>query len=94
MPDLHIVLHTSGVAVGRRHPLHRGDPEVYSPVALRQMAHLHLTPQPAFFVDATSSPAHVAKRVCTLLDSKVFKVSEAQIEGMEHLLKPNPELNH
>ena len=35
LPDLTLVLHTSGVAVGRRHPHHRHDPEAYSQVALR-----------------------------------------------------------
>ncbi len=40
LPDLTLVLHTSGIAVGRRHPHHRDHPEEYSQVALRQMAAL------------------------------------------------------
>ena len=37
LPHLTIVLHTSGRAVGLRHPLFRGTPEDYSPVALAHM---------------------------------------------------------
>ena len=40
LPDLTICLHTSCIAIGRRHPNHRHDPEQYSPTALMQMAAL------------------------------------------------------
>ncbi len=37
LPHLTLVLHTSGVTVGRRHPTARGKPEEYSSLALQQM---------------------------------------------------------
>ena len=37
LPQLTIVLHTSGRAVVLRHPLFRGKPGAYSPVALAHM---------------------------------------------------------
>lgn len=33
-PTFTIILHTSGVAIGRRHPLHRTTPELYAPTAI------------------------------------------------------------
>lgn len=90
LPHLHIVLHTSGVAVGRRHPHFRDDAESYSPVALRQMTHLNLLPRPCFYVDASVTPPLVAKRCLAVLDQKVFRVDSATLDGLEHFTKPNP----
>ena len=103
LPDLTLVLHTSGVAVGRRHPHHRDDPETYSQVALRQMAALQFLPQPCLYVDASVGPVQVAQRVTLILNTKVFKsetchatphceqANQAEVEGMQHLLVPNPD---
>lgn len=44
-------------------------------------------------MDATPPPAVISKRVLTLLGGKVFRVSEAQIEGMQHLLQRVQGLN-
>ncbi len=76
LPDVTISLHTSGVTVGRRHPLWHHRPEQYSPHALQQMMQLqHLHP-PTFYVDASTTPAGLAKRVLAMLQSKVFRVEE------------------
>lgn len=85
LPDLTIVLHTAGRTVGARHPLHRSQPDQYSPTALSQMQHLHLVDDPAFHVDATADPSTVCKRVQRLLSARVFRVCEAELEGMQHL---------
>lgn len=76
--------------MGRRHPDHGKNPEAYSPIALRQISHLALLHRPAFFVDASTTPPEVARRVLTILDSKVFRVDQATMEGLDHLLTPNP----
>jgi hypothetical protein len=90
LPDLTFVLHTSGVAIGRRHPHHRQQPEEYSQVALRQMAALQFLPQPCMYVDASVEPVRVAQRIATLLNTKVFRAESAEVEGMQHLLVANP----
>jgi hypothetical protein len=90
LPDLTFALHTSGVSVGRRHPLHRHQPEQYSPTALAQMSALQFLPQPCIFVDATVDAVAVAQRVTTVLNTKVFRAEKAEIEGMGHLLAANP----
>ena len=41
---------------------------------------------PTFYVDATQRAADVAKRVKRLLGSKVFRILNTTMEGMEHLL--------
>ena len=90
LPDLTICLHTSGVAIGRRHPQHRHDPEKYSPIALMQMAALQYLPQPCIFVDAGVPPIKVADRVSNILNTRVFRVESAELDGMQHLLSTNP----
>lgn len=90
LPHLHVVLHTSGVAIGRRHPHFRDDPESYSPLALRQMTHLNLLARPCFFVDASVAPPLVAKRAIAVLEKKVFRVDSATLDGLEHLTRGNP----
>lgn len=41
-------------------------------------------------MDASTTPPEVARRVLTILDSKVFRVDQATMEGLDHLLTPNP----
>jgi hypothetical protein len=96
LPDVTLALHTSGVTVGRRHPLWQGSPELYSPYALQQMMQLQHLHAPTFYVDATTSPQGLSKRVLAMLTTKIFKVAEAntackavestRLEGMDHLL--------
>jgi hypothetical protein len=90
LPTFHIVLHTAGITVGRRHPKLHGSPEQYSPYALRQMGLLAHLPAPSFSVDATPSTDIVATRVQHILEKKVFRVQEisaekAEVQGMEHV---------
>lgn len=93
LPHLTLVLHTSGVAVGRRHPTAHERPEEYSPVALQQMQALQHLQAPTFHVDATPKPPELAKRVKRLLGSKVFRVLTTTMEGMEHLLPGKEQLS-
>ena len=85
LPHLTIVLHTSGVGVGRRHPTHHKQPDEYSPHALQQMRNLHHLQGPTFHVDASPRPADLTRRVKGLLQSKVFKVLTTTMDGMDHL---------
>ena len=90
MPAFHIVLHTTGVTVGRRHPTLHTTPEQYSPHALRQMGLLAHLPSPLFHVDATASPDTLCARVQNILARRVFRVQElqaekAEVQGMEHV---------
>ncbi len=55
------------------------------------MTYLALLHNPSFFIDASVSPAMVAKRALSILDGKVFKVdSAATMDGLDHLITPNP----
>ncbi len=63
LPAFHIVLHTTGVTVGRRHPTLHTTPKQHSPHALRQMGLLAHLPSPTFHVDATAAPEVVCTRV-------------------------------
>ena len=85
LPDLHLVLHTSGRTVGSRHPLHHSHPDTHSPHALAQSADLQLLAGTTLHVDATCSPPLLCAKVTRLLHSRVFKVLAAEFEGMEHL---------
>jgi hypothetical protein len=90
LPTFHIVLHTSGVTVGRRHPTLHHTPEAFSPHALRQMGLLAHLPAPSFPIDATPEAAIVAERVQRLLGQRAFRVQaatveKAEINGMEHV---------
>ena len=86
-PDFTIVLGSSGVEVGRRHPAHHLAPEAHSPAALRQMQQLQFHPSPAFHVDATPPPVALVKRVHALLSKRAFRVQAANFEGMSYLEK-------
>ena len=94
LPTLTITLHSSGRAVGRRHPLHASEPDAFAPTALDQMVQLQLLPHACHHVDATVAPVALRDRVLSLLSSKVFKVLEANIDGMEHLTHTLPPLPH
>ena len=50
------------------------------------MQTLQHLPAPTFHVAATPRPPEVAKRVKNLLTSKVIKVLNTTMDGMEHLL--------
>jgi hypothetical protein len=54
------------------------------------MTHLALLHHPCFFIDASVAPALVSKRALSILQSKIFKVDSAIMEGLEPLLAPNP----
>ena len=98
LPAYHIVLHTTGVTVGRRHPTQHTSPEQYSPHALRQMGLLAHLPSPLFHVDATAAPDVVCTKVQGVLTRKIFRVQhlqaeKAEVQGMEHVsgvLQPTP----
>ncbi len=92
LPTLTISLHSSGRAVGRRHPLYHQEPDKYAPVAMDQMVQLQLLPHACYHVDATVSPMELVGRVKSLLESKVFKVLSADVDGMEHLTADLPPL--
>ena len=83
LPAFHIVLHTTGVTVGRRHPTLHATPEQHSPHALRQMGLLAHLPSPIFHMDATAAPAAVCTRVQGILSRKVFRVQQVQAEKAE-----------
>ncbi len=83
LPAFHIVLHTTGVTVGRRHPTLHTSPEQQSPHALRQMGLLAHLPSPLFHVDATAAPDVVCSRVQGVLARKVFRVQQLQAEKAE-----------
>ena len=56
LPTLTIALHSSGCTIGSRHPIHHGDPDRHSPVALGQMVQLYTLPHACYYVDATAAP--------------------------------------
>ena len=85
LPTLTIILHSSGRAVGRRHPSFRSNPDGWAPTALLQMQYLQLHMEPCFHVDATCEPPTLALRVLRLLAHRVFHVQAAAFEGMDHL---------
>ena len=82
LPDLHLVLHTAGITVGKRHPQAHTAPELHSPVALRQMAQLQHLPPPTFYIDATPQPHVVATRAINILDRKVFHVQPVHAQSV------------
>jgi hypothetical protein len=83
LPTFHVVLHTTGVTVGRRHPSLHATPEQFSVHALRQMGLLAHLPAPCFNVDATMSADIVAARVQNILEKKVFRVQTVAAEKAE-----------
>ncbi len=85
LPTLTISLHSSGRAVGRRHPIHHHEPDVFAQPALKQMVQLQLLPHACYHVDATVAPVPLSERVLSLLKSKVFKVLEANVDGLDHI---------
>ncbi len=85
LPTLTISLNSSGRAVGRRHPLHANNPDAFAQTAIDQMVQLKLLPHACYHVDATVAPVALRDRVASLLSSKVFKVLEANVEGMAHI---------
>ena len=66
------------------------------------MATFQFLSQPCLYVDASVSPVHVAQQLPLILNTKVFKyepthpaptceqANQAEIEGIQHLVHPNP----
>jgi hypothetical protein len=93
LPEFTIVMTTSGIEVGRRHPGFMGKEMEYSPIALRQMQQLQLHPSPTFHVDASPSPEALTRRVHALLSKRAFHVQAGNFEGMNFLEKLGPQLS-
>ncbi len=56
------------------------------------MVQLRLLPHACYHIDATVAPQPLLARVTSLLSSKVFKVLETNVDGMEHLSPQLPPL--
>ncbi len=85
LPDLTLVFHASGRAIGLRHPHFHPHPEEWSPTACEQMRSLDFLPSPTRHFDATPSPSIVCARVRKVLDTRVFDVAQTAFDGLDHL---------